>query len=157
MLSTRFGEFRRMFDLKISDELIVLATLAGPVLAVQAQKWLERVTAKRNRRRWIFEVLMATRAARVAPEHVRALNQIELEFGHSRFVLPPLQWQGTKERVVVDAWRLYFDKLSEQLEEKRELIEAWNRACEDLFVDLLFALSRSLGYDFSKPQLRRGV
>ena len=29
-------------DIKLTDALIILATLIGPILAIQTQKWLER-------------------------------------------------------------------------------------------------------------------
>jgi hypothetical protein len=63
-----------------SDWAIVSATLLGPILAVQAQKWLERWRDYRNRKMWVFQTLMATRAARLEAEHVRALNMIDLVF-----------------------------------------------------------------------------
>ena len=37
------------------DWSIVLATMAGPVLAVQAQKWIERASEKRRQRVEIFQ------------------------------------------------------------------------------------------------------
>jgi hypothetical protein len=42
-----------------SDWAIICATLLGPVLAVQAQKWVERATESRRRRKWIFETIMS--------------------------------------------------------------------------------------------------
>jgi uncharacterized protein DUF6680 len=36
-------------------------------------------------------------------------------------------------------------------------ISAWQRRCDDYSVDLLFALSKSLGYEFSKVELKRGI
>jgi hypothetical protein len=81
----------------VSDGLLIAATLAGPVLAVQAQKWLERSREKGQRKKNIFYALMGTRATRLAEEHVRALNSIDLEFSTSR----------SRERAVIDAWRSY--------------------------------------------------
>lgn len=59
---------------------IALATLAGPVIAVQTQKWVERATDTRRRKRYIFETMMANRATRLADEHVKAVNMIDLAF-----------------------------------------------------------------------------
>jgi hypothetical protein len=66
-----------MIDLKASDCAIVAATLMGPVLAVQAQKWVEWATDRRRRRFSIFNTLMVTRGTRLDFDHVRALNSIE--------------------------------------------------------------------------------
>jgi hypothetical protein len=46
-----------MVDLKTSDYAIMVATLMGPVLAVQAQKWVEWATDRRRRRYSIFNTL----------------------------------------------------------------------------------------------------
>jgi hypothetical protein len=101
---------REMANLKFTDELLIVATLLGPILAVQAQKFVERTTENRRRRLGIFHSLMATRAARVAPEHVQALNRIDLEFSGKRF-FGLISWQTTRERAVVEAWREHFDRL----------------------------------------------
>jgi hypothetical protein len=37
------------------------------------------------------------------------------------------------------------------------IVVAWNRRCDDLFVDLLFAISTALGFQFTKVELRRGI
>jgi len=59
--------------MQVSEILIVCATVVGPILAVQAQKAVERARERRGRKAWLFHSLMATRAARVSPEHVQAL------------------------------------------------------------------------------------
>lgn len=53
---------------------IVVATVAGPVVAVQTQKWIERATENRRRRYWIFNALMANRATRLADDYVKRLT-----------------------------------------------------------------------------------
>ena len=57
------------WNFKITDIAIVFATLFGPILAVQAQKWLERNREIKQRRAWIFRTLMATRATTLSPVH----------------------------------------------------------------------------------------
>jgi hypothetical protein len=103
-----------MFEFKLSEVAIVFATILGPVLAVQTQKFIERATERRRMRAWIFYTLMTTRATRLTPEHVQALNAIELQFGQSR------RWFGVAKRdqAVVDAYRQYFDKLCEKIREE---------------------------------------
>jgi Family of unknown function (DUF6680) len=60
--------------LRVSDLVLAACTLAGPVLAVQAQKWIERFREKNARRLATFRTLMATRATTLSPAHVEALN-----------------------------------------------------------------------------------
>jgi hypothetical protein len=83
---------------------VVLATLGGPVIAVQTQKWIERASERGKRRQWIFTALMANRATRLSDEYVRALNLIDLEFSPTRF-------RGSADRRVIDTWRALFGEL----------------------------------------------
>jgi hypothetical protein len=63
-----------------TETYLILATFAGPIIAVQTQKWIERANERRLAHRRIFYALMATRAMRASVEHVQALNMIDLEF-----------------------------------------------------------------------------
>jgi hypothetical protein len=85
-------------------EIIVIAaaTVAGPILAVQAQKWVERATERRRARRSIFHALMSNRATRLSDDFVRALNLIDLEFSPGKLGV------RAKDRAVIDAWRFLF-------------------------------------------------
>lgn len=145
----------RMFaDMKTSDWVIAFATLAGPILAVQAQKWFERWQSARQKRVEIFYALMGTRATRIAPAHVEALNRIDLEFRPRRFGwLRP--FQAKKDRTVIDAWRLYAQHLN--LEFDDDGARAWSIKSADLFFELLLSISEALGFSYSKSELRHGV
>ena len=132
-------------------EIIVIATatVAGPILAVQAQKWLERATERRNVRRRIFQALIANRATRLSDDFVRALNLIDLEFSGSK----------SKDRDVINAWRSLFGEYHQSPGDQapQPQILAWNQRIDDRLVALLLAMSEALGYDFSEEQLRRGI
>lgn len=131
---------------------IVIATLAGPVIAIQTQKWIERATENRRRRYWIFSTLMANRATRLADDYVRALNLIDIEFLPGRI-------GGRKSRTVINAWRALFGELSNVPPDSGDaaVLTAWNQRCDDRLVDLLSAMSTTLGYSFSNEELRRGI
>jgi hypothetical protein len=140
--------------MNISEWLLIFATLAGPVVAVQTQKWIERATESRRRRRWIFDVMMSNRATRLADEHVRALNSIDLEFRRRR------HFSSGKDQAVLDAWRSLFGELTRGIKDGETdagVIAAWNRRCEDLYVVLLRAMSKAIGFSFTDEELRRGV
>lgn len=126
-----------------SDVAIVFATLMGPVLAVQAQKCLERRRDDRSRREAIFRELMATRATTLAPRHVEALNAISIEF----------YGVGPKIRAINDMWRSYIDHLNRKDLEN----QIWTLRREELYIDLLYAMAVYLGYKFNKTQLAREV
>ena len=80
---------------------LVAATIVGPVVAVQTQKWVERATEKRKTRLRIFQTLMANRGTRLNDDFVRSLNMIDLEFIPSKF-------GGRKDQEVINAWRSLF-------------------------------------------------
>jgi hypothetical protein len=81
-----------------SEILMVLAVLLAPVVAIQVSVYLERRRERLGRRRDIFRTLMATRASRLAPTHVEALNMIDLEF----------YGKDQQLRAVREAWKAYY-------------------------------------------------
>lgn len=89
------------WNIKITDVAIVFATILGPVLAVQAQKWLERNREVKQRRAWIFRMLMATRATTLSPKHVEALNAIPIEF----------YGKDKRLKAIINKWKTYLDHL----------------------------------------------
>lgn len=122
---------------------IICATLLGPVLAVQAQKWLENHRAIKERRLAIFRTLMATRAANLSPMHVEALNAVPVEFYGT----------GKKLKAINDAWKLYLDHHTVE----GPVTEVWVDKKQDLFMELLHLISQFLGYSFSKAQIKRDI
>ena len=128
---------------------IVLATLGGPVIAVQTQKFIERASENRRQKQIIFRALMANRATRINDDYIRALNSIELEF------LP--RWWKPQNRNVINAWRTLFGELHNPPVDEPNANRAWNQRIDDRLVELLSAMSRALGYRFSSEELRRGI
>lgn len=127
---------------RMADVAIVIATVSGPILAVQAQKWLERARAIKERRLAIFRTLMATRAAWLSPSYVEALNAVPVEFYGTRGKLKDIN----------DAWKLFLDHHAGDTTS-----EVWLQKRIDLFVDLLHLISQYLGYGFSRAQLERDI
>lgn len=122
-------------------------------MAVQAQKLVERATERRNAKKRIFYALMATRAARVAPDHVQALNMVDLEFGKGRW-----GWWSAKDKEVTRRWRTYADHLNLAIDDGDQTsLRNWVDRGDEYFTDLLEAMTRALGYDFDRVQLRRGI
>lgn len=134
-----------VFDwtIKFSDVAIVTATLLGPVLAVQAQKFLERRREIRQRRVWIFQTLMRTRTAMLSPDHVNAINAVPIEFYGAR---------GALKNINI-AWKLYLDHLGQSTMPQ----EVWGPRRLDLFMGLLGKMSLFLGYEFDPVQLRKEI
>lgn len=79
---------------------------------------------------------MSTRAAVLSAQHVQALNMIDVEF------------YGDKK--VVRAWKAYLGHLNQQHGSQ----DVWNVKQADLFVDLLYKMADSLGYDFDRTSVK---
>jgi|SRR5690625_93792 len=108
-----------------SDWIAVAAILLAPLVALQLSVWLEKYREKRRLRLAIFKDLMATRATRLAPDHVQALNMIDVEF------------YGTdkKSTAVLRAWKAYLDHLGEP----QNAPEVWG---EELYPNLVYGMIR---------------
>jgi hypothetical protein len=141
-----------LLSLELKDWITIIAALLGPILAVQAQKAVESFRERRRRKTHLFEQLMATRASRLAPEHVRALNMVDLIFYGERVF--GLQRRTSKEQIVLDAWKEYHDHLNNKAEEGQ--IALWVAHGDELFTNLLFAIAQYLGIKFDRDQLKRG-
>ena len=140
------------FHLELKDWAVVGATVLGPILAVQAQKAVEAFRERRGRKSRLFEQLMATRASRVAPEHVRALNMIDLVFYGERTF--GVQRRSSKEQRVLDAWKEYLDHLNNRGAEDQ--LMQWIAKGDELFTNLLYAVAEDIGFKFDRVQLKRG-
>lgn len=141
----------------LNEWLIIGAALAGPIFAVQAQKWLERSRASAARKGWVFETLMATRGARISLEHVRALNSIDLVFYGARVF--GIAQRSRESQAVIDTWRNYHNHLSpvgDAAPTTPETKTAWDARGDELFLNLLSALAVANDYKFERDQLRLG-
>lgn len=142
---------------RLGEWLTIVAVLIGPILAIQAQKWLERRQAKRAMKEGIFRTLMATRATPLAPDHVQALNMIDVAFYGYRFM--KRQRQSDAEQGVIRARRSYFDTLNTDLgaAPTDAQQQQWIAARGDHFYDLLESIAKALNFDFDRTELRRAV
>lgn len=129
--------------------MVIAALLCGPVLAVQAQKWIESARDKKNRRLNTFKRLMATRGAALSLGHVEALNMIDLEFSG----------RGKKDEKVRLCWKEYLDNLaglSQDPKEQEKQLPGWTQRNADLLAELLYDMGAAVGYKFDKVHIRRG-
>lgn len=128
----------------------VVATVLGPILAVQAQKAIERSRERNRRKIWVFHQLMATRRARLSPEHVQALNMIDLAFYGRRQL--GIHRPVKSEIAVTDAWHEYLDHLSTKTDDA-----TWSTRGDELFTNILSAMAVDVGYTFDRVQLKKGA
>ncbi len=130
------------WKIRITDIIMMIAIVIGPIIAVQITEYLRHKKDSRDRKVHIFRTLMATRSATLAPEHIQALNLVDLEFHSS----------DTQDKRVLDAGRLYMDHLNDHAYPK----ETWQTRRVELLVELLYEMSTTLGYHFDKVQIKAG-
>lgn len=117
---------------------VVLATATGPIAAVLITFWRERRTIIKSRRLEIFRTLMATRQLGISPQHVNALNLIEVDF------------YGCAN--VQKEWIVYKDHLfSGGVED-----EAWREKKERLLANLLCQMAKRLRYNIPAMDIFKG-
>ena len=134
-----------MFGISIEAWLTIVAIIIGPILAVQAQKWIERRREDRFRKLYLFRELMATRAARLSQRHVEALNLIDLEYPGDK----------AKDKSVHEAWRSYLDALGTPNDPERQEIIFSKR--NDAFTELMYQMAKRLDFPFDKVAIQRNV
>lgn len=124
---------------------IVAATALGPIFAILITRWRDWVRERRARRMHIFRTLLSTRRQAINPEHVIALNLVEVDF------------YGVTS--IEMAWRSYNQHLNSAPRGRKmtpEEDEAFGNTRNDLLAKLLFAIAHSLGFKMSELDLRNG-
>ena len=130
------------WNIKITDIAIVFATILGPILAVQAQKFLEKGREIKQRRAWLFRTLMATRATTLSPAHVEALNAVPIEF----------YGKDQKLKSIINKWKTYLDHLLKDAE-----APGWGDKRSELLVELLHEMADFLGYEFNTVEIANEI
>lgn len=151
----------------------IIAIILGPILAIQVQKFIERITQRRDEKRRLFMTLMATRGRPLLPEHVQALNMIDIIFSIKGKIISIIFWcRSKKDKAVIDAWSVLRDHLYHfpQRPTSREVtdnskgdtstynvqMQIWGSKKDDLLIELLDKMAISLGYYFDKALLKSG-
>lgn len=88
---------------------------------------------------------MATRGARLSPEHVRALNMIDLTFYGKG-----ITGRTKMEQDVLNAWKEYLDHLYEPLSEDETQMRVALAHREELITNLLSAIATERGLKFDR-------
>ena len=134
------------------DIITVVAILLGPILAIQAQKIMEKLQEKKSRRLGIFKTLMSTRATPLDAQRVRALNLIDIEFEGS----------NKEDKSILSQWKICLDHLNSgpsdpAASEYQADLKIWAEKLNELNGSLLQKIGNSLGYDFDEIQIKKGA
>ena len=126
----------------------IVAIIAGPILAIQVEKFLERRREDRNRRIAVFKTLMVTRGMVLSPKHIEALNAIDIEFSSD----------NDKDKKVRESWKAYLDQLGHYPKDGTEdEKKRWGDKNSELLVELLSVMCDAVGYHFDKTHIKRAA
>lgn len=139
------SEFWSMRITDVINFAILIATIVaivyGPIKAVEMTRQKDRDRDHEARKRQILAALMRTRRITMHPDHVGALNQIQLEF--------------LEHPSVITAYRNYIANLSEQVPLPGNALENFLNRRNDLFFDLLHEVSLVVGLTIDRRDLDR--
>lgn len=140
--------------------LTVIALVVGPVLAVIIARNMETRHAKRERRMDIFRTLMRTRRSRLLPDHVGALNLVEIEFKDESAVIK--EWKAYFEDLCTDHPKRTEEQIENEMtpEEKQQRFtkfdERIGRYREKLFAKVLHAIAKVLDFEVEQLEIFEG-
>ncbi len=127
--------------------ITTLAIIVGPLAAVLVTVSLERRRRNYERRHNVFRSLMKTRRTALSPEHVEALNLIEIEYHGNTNV------QASYKKL----FEYFVDGISKRDDEDQQSFD--KRTAErhsDLLSALLLEMSKDLGYKKDQFEILRG-
>jgi hypothetical protein len=141
--------------------LTLIALFTGPAIAVFVTRWVDERRAVFQRRQDIFKTLMRTRRAPTSPEHVGALNLIELEFQNEADIITrwkalyghfAAQHQRTPSEAV-DAQALPTDEVARR---DQSFYARLFDERQKLLAKLLHAMGRKLGFRSEQLEIFEG-
>lgn len=124
--------------MNIDTWAVVLATALGPIIAVGITLWRSTAEAKYSQRLGVFRTLMATRKVGISPDHVNALNLVEVDF------------YGCKQ--VEAAWKNYKNHLNTDSTD----VAVWAENKERLLATLLHSMASTLGFNIPAMDIFKG-
>ena len=119
----------------------VFAIVYGPLRAVEITRRKDQERDAEARKRLILAALMRTRKMTMHPDHVGALNQVQLEFHNHQPVL--------------EAYRAYIANLTEVVPPEGNDLHNFMTRRNDRFFDLLHSIANASGVVIDRHELER--
>ncbi len=138
----------------------LIALIAGPAIAVIIARYMDTRRAKRERRMDIFRTLMRTRRSRLMPDHVGALNLVEIEFKDEATVIT--EWKAYFEHLGIDHPKRTDEQVEDEMtqEEKQRRFGKYDQRIikerEKLLAKLLHAIAKVLNFEIEQLEIFEG-
>ena len=121
---------------------IIAAVFLGPIAAVFITRWVDHKRLKHGRRMDVFRTLMRTRRMTLNPDHVGALNLVEIEFDG--------------EQNVIKAWKDYFTHLGKKPPTESAEANVFVSERGSLLTKLLHAMAQTLKFQIEQLEIFEG-
>lgn len=120
----------------------IVAVFVGPIAAVLVTRYIDNIRLKQTRRMDVFRTLMRTRRMRLSPDHVGALNLVEIEF--------------CGEKAVIESWKGYWTSLRQPLPADANRQQQFLRGQESILTKLLDAIAKTLRFNIEQMEILEG-
>lgn len=130
------------------DWITVAAIITGPVLALFAQRALDWLREKKNRRVDLYLTAMSYRATWLNPESIKALNLIDTVFDKARDEPVRAAWAAVLTQTRIPR---------PEKEDRNGRQQAWDARMFDLRVDLYQLLGQAVGYDHTVDYIKNQI
>jgi hypothetical protein len=119
----------------------IVALLVGPILAVLVTRYVDNKRFNQVRQMDVFRTLMRTRMMRLNPDHVGALNLVEIEF--------------YGEKAVIEAWKAYWAHLRKPVPGESQQQNVFQER-NGLLTKLLDAMAKALNFNMEQLDIFEG-
>jgi hypothetical protein len=136
-------ETHKWLGISVEGWLTIAAVILGPILALAAQRVLDNLREEHTRQERVFRELMITRAQRLSPRHVEALNAVPLEFRKTH-----------RNKRILATWKAYLDHLGTDATKD---LPVWIRTGTEKLVELLCEMSKRVGPKIEKLSIETEV
>lgn len=160
LLEANFSHGDYMPAWSVLDVLTLIAIFSGPVLAIMVSRYLENRKEVKERKLNVFRTLMRTRRTPVVPEHVGALNLIEIEFHDNERVLTA--WRDLLRHFAATHPRRPDEDITGPMDahERRSRDERFDRRLaqerQSLLAKLLHAIGKDIGFKAEQLDIFEG-
>jgi hypothetical protein len=144
-----------------TNEIVtIVALVVGPVLAVFVTRYLDDQRMYKSRRMDVFRTLMRTRRSVLSPDHIGALNLVEIEYANDQLVLAA--WKKLFEHFGTPQTRREnenIDGLTDNNEINKRNETFGNRLFQERqsqLAKLLHAMAKALGFKIEQLEIFEG-
>jgi hypothetical protein len=120
-----------------------IAIVVGPIMAVRISLRFEESRETIRRKYQTFNTLMRTRRATLSPDHVTALNVIQIEFHDDERVI-------TTYKRYIDNLGIFWPPGTKEDAAKKFLEDR-----DDAFNEMMFEIGKHLGFSLDKRELKK--